>query len=104
MNHILQPLESALPDLSRQTYLTVPEAREYLRFGSSKAVYCWASTYRIPKCRRGKNILFRRRDLDLALEGRLKPSARQSSIALVHGESVRENSRVEKSRNRDGQE
>jgi hypothetical protein len=72
--------------MSEQTYLTVPEAREYLRFGTDKAVYCWASTYRIPRLRRGKVILFRRRDLDLAVSGQLKTEV--EPMALVHGRSV----------------
>lgn len=66
----LQPanLPQAPVDLSRQTYLSVPEATVYLRFQSKKALYCWVAEHGIPKCRRGRVLLFLRRDLDEAVQ------------------------------------
>lgn len=49
------------------TYLTADEAREYLRFKTIRALYRWASANAIPKCRRGRSMLFLRRDLDEAV-------------------------------------
>ena len=49
------------------TYLTADEAREYLRFKTIRALYHWASANAIPKCRRGRAMLFLRRDLDEAV-------------------------------------
>jgi hypothetical protein len=58
------------PDvLARQTYLTVAEATIYLRFGSRMALYHWIARTRIPRCRRGRTLLFLRRDLDDAVQG-----------------------------------
>jgi Helix-turn-helix domain len=55
--------------LARQTYLTVDEAVIYLRFVSRAAIYHWADRQGVPKCRRGRVILFLRRDLDEAVRG-----------------------------------
>lgn len=49
------------------TYLTSEEAREYLRFKTIRALYRWASANAVPKCRRGRSMLFLRRDLDEAI-------------------------------------
>lgn len=55
--------------LARQTYLTVEESIVYLCFPSRAAIYHWADRQGIPKCRRGRVILFLRRDLDEAVCG-----------------------------------
>jgi hypothetical protein len=49
------------------TYLTSEEARDYLRFPTLRALYRWASSNAVPKCRRGRSMLFLRRDLDDAV-------------------------------------
>jgi hypothetical protein len=63
------PTASSPVDLATQTYLSVDEALAYLRFRTRKALYAWADRQRIPKCRRGRTLLFLRRDLDEALQG-----------------------------------
>lgn len=55
------------PDFARNTYLTAEEAAEYLRFRSLEALRKWARRYAVPKCRRGRALLFLRRDLDEAV-------------------------------------
>lgn len=65
-------LRHARLDLERQTYLTVSEAVVYLRFTRcvqpENALYQWVRDHRIPKCRRGRTVLFLRRDLDQAVQ------------------------------------
>jgi len=71
-----QPVTStSAVDLSTQTYLTIPQVREYLQFPSEDAVYRWVYRHRIPKCRVGRKLLFLRRDLDDAVRGRLRKLA-----------------------------
>lgn len=60
-----------LERLSRQTYLTVDELVAYLRFPSRKAAYHWVIVSGIPKCRRGRTLLFLRRDVDGLVQGQL---------------------------------
>jgi hypothetical protein len=63
------------------TYLTADEARDYLRFRTIRALYRWASANAVPKCRRGRSMLFLRRDLDEAVGNTqrvLKPRSSQS--------------------------
>lgn len=55
-------------DLSRQTYLSVDQATQYLCFPSRNAFRLWAGRHGIPKCRRGRTLLFLRRDLDEAVQ------------------------------------
>ena len=55
--------------LARQTYLTVDQAVQFLCFPSRAAIYHWADRQGIPKCRRGRVILFLRRDLNEAVCG-----------------------------------
>jgi hypothetical protein len=55
-------------DLSRETYLTVDQTIAYLKFPTANAVHLWASRKRVPKCRRGRIVLFLRRDLDNAVQ------------------------------------
>jgi hypothetical protein len=59
--------------LARQTYLTIPETRHYLRFSSNAAVYMWILRHRFPKCRRGRTVLLLRRDLDEAVQPAWRP-------------------------------
>jgi len=56
--------------LASATYLTVPQAVDYLSFCSPAAFYMWVGRQQIPKCRTGRRLLFLRRDLDEAVQGR----------------------------------
>ena len=55
-------------ELARQTYLTVDEAAQYLCFPSRNAFYHWIGRSGVPRCRRGRVLLFLRRDLDEAVQ------------------------------------
>jgi Helix-turn-helix domain len=50
--------------LDAQTYLTVDEVAEYLRFPNRRAAYKWAVRQGIPSCSRGRVLLYLRRDID----------------------------------------
>lgn len=54
--------------LCRQTYLSMAEAADYLRFCSVKAFREWTYRARLPKCRAGRKVLFFRKDLDAAVQ------------------------------------
>lgn len=50
------------------TYITVEEARDYLKFPSADAFRVWARRNAVPTLRRGqRTLLFLRRDLDDAV-------------------------------------
>lgn len=53
--------------LATSLYLTVPEGAAYLRFPSVHAFECWLTRRAVPRCRRGRTVLFFRRDLDAAV-------------------------------------
>lgn len=76
-----QPRElstTSLDVLARSVYLTVPEAAAYLRFRSVQAFECWVSRNPLPKARRGRTVLFFRKDLDAAVApAYLSPAAKQ---------------------------
>lgn len=55
-------------DLSRQTYLTVSQTKDYLQLASIWSVYRWQKTNRVPTCRVGRSIRFLRRDIDEAVQ------------------------------------
>lgn len=74
-------LDRAPLHLAGATYLTVPEAVEYLRFASKPALYLWAERHQIPKCRRGRTLLFLRRDLDEAVQ----PEPREQTLRAGRG-------------------
>jgi hypothetical protein len=57
-----------LDALLRHTYLTVSEAADYTRKPTINAFWKWAAKAAIPKCRQGRAVLYRRRDLDLAMQ------------------------------------
>lgn len=71
-------LNRPLVDVSRATYLSVPEAVEYLRFGSAPAFYMWVGRHQIPKCRTGRRLLFLRRDLDEAVQAKDRKAIRET--------------------------
>ena len=50
-------------DFSRDTYLTVREAMQYLKLPTPKAVYNWTYRRRVPRCHAG-GLRFLKRDLD----------------------------------------
>ena len=52
--------------LATQTYLSLEEAGRYTR-RSPEAFRQWARRARLPKCRMGRSVLYRRRDIDLAI-------------------------------------
>ena len=54
--------------LRKQTWLTVPQAMAYLQFPSEAAVREWATRHGIRKGRRGRTLVFRRTDLDRAVD------------------------------------
>lgn len=56
-----------LAELAELSYLTVPEAADYTRRPSVNAFRKWAYKARLPVCRAGRAVLYRRRDLDRAL-------------------------------------
>lgn len=74
-------LPNAPLDLSRATYLSVPQAVEYLAFVSAAAFYMWVGRQQIPKCRTGRRLLFLRRDLDEAVQAKNRRAARVVSHA-----------------------
>lgn len=53
--------------LAKSVYLTVPEAASYLRFPTVHAFECWLTGRAIPRARRGRVVLFFRKDLDAAV-------------------------------------
>ncbi len=71
-------LHGAPLDLSREVYLTVAEAARYTRSVSVPAFRKWAYRAHLPKCRRGRRVLYFRRDIDAALQPEyMKPSHRR---------------------------
>jgi excisionase family DNA binding protein len=50
-------------------YLTARETIEYLRLGSSSALYRLIREHRLPHVRRGRRLLFDTRELDAWLRG-----------------------------------
>lgn len=56
--------------MSASTYLTADEAAAELRFPSRNAFYVWRSRHpnKLPAYKRGRVLLFRRVDVELALE------------------------------------
>lgn len=52
------------------TYLTAAEARDYLRFATTNAFRLWVRRHGVPKLKRGRSLLFLRRDLDDVVNGR----------------------------------
>ena len=62
--------------LRSRTWLDVPQAMAYLGFPSAAAVREWATRHGIRKGRRGRTLVFRRTDLDRAVDalsgGRMK--------------------------------
>jgi hypothetical protein len=54
--------------LRKQTWLTVPQVVAYLHFPSEAAVREWATRHGIRKGRRGRTLVFRRTDLDRAVQ------------------------------------
>lgn len=54
-------------DYSHQTWLTVPEATDYLRFPSVAAFRQWVRRYGIASAHKGRAVMFLRRDLDAAV-------------------------------------
>lgn len=54
--------------LARQRYLTNEEAAAYLRFPSKKAFVMWAGRQALPCCKRGRNTLYLRTDLEQRVE------------------------------------
>jgi hypothetical protein len=61
---------AALEALPRQTYLDTNEACVYARFLTLDAFYTWVRRHSVPKLKRGRSLLFLRRDLDDVLQGR----------------------------------
>lgn len=63
--HLKEPLFDDLR-LGRQTYLTVPELRQYGGFKSKNATYLFLSRYRarVPSYRRGGTVVVLRREYD----------------------------------------
>lgn len=53
--------------LDAQTYLSIPDLVEYLRFPSEEAARCWARRQRLRHLRRGRALLFKRTDIEAAL-------------------------------------
>lgn len=49
-------------------YLTPPEAASYVRATSLNAFWLWVNRHHVPKCYRGRRVLFRISDLDRQLE------------------------------------
>lgn len=74
---LLQELAEALAGSASlsTTYLTAKEAAVYLRFSTVRAFYEWVRRHGITKLRKGRRVLFLRRDLDDAL--RRYPGARR---------------------------
>lgn len=67
--------DTPLDQLARSVFLTVPEAAAFLRFPSVKAFHEWARRRAIPRCRRGRVLLFYRKDLEAAVRpDYLKPT------------------------------
>lgn len=64
------------------TYLTTVEAKDYLRFKSMKGLYRWSESHAVPRCRRGRTILFLKRDLDEAV-GNVRHAAKSATSASV---------------------
>jgi hypothetical protein len=61
-------LNAAPLDLSRQTYLSIGHAMQYLDFeGSRHAFYVWLSRHKVPRFHAG-GLKMRRRDLDQAVQ------------------------------------
>lgn len=57
------------------TYLTTEEARDYLRFPTVAALRMWAHRHNVPRLKRGRTVLFLRRDLDDVVQGRFNVQA-----------------------------
>jgi excisionase family DNA binding protein len=53
--------------LATSTFLTVPEAAVYLRFATVRAFEKWLERHPTPKARRGRTVLFYRKDLEAAV-------------------------------------
>lgn len=67
-----QPRElsaAAIEGLCRQTYLDTDETCHYLRFETLDALYAWMRRHVVPRFKRGRILLFARRDLDAVLAG-----------------------------------
>jgi hypothetical protein len=62
--------------LAKQRYLTNEEAAAYLRFPSTEAFVKWTRRQALPCCKRGRNTLYLRTDLEARVErtlGRPEP-------------------------------
>lgn len=78
-SQILQRLDA---EPKQATYLTTAQTVAYLQFASVDALYVWVSRQRIPKCRRGRTVLFLKRDLDEAVAPpRVEPDRRKRDRA-----------------------
>lgn len=54
--------------LATQTYLTAAEAACFTRRPSAHAFHQWATRTGLPKCRMGRAVLYRRRDIERAID------------------------------------
>lgn len=73
-------------DLSRRTYLSVPQLQEYLDFPSAQATRQWLFRHkrRVPKCNRfGRRVLVLRRDVDEAVQ------TEDRKLSVAHASSHR---------------
>lgn len=61
-----------LDALARLTFLTASEAADFLRKPSVSAFRQWAYDARLPRCRAGRSVLYRRRDLEAAVDPQSK--------------------------------
>ncbi len=69
--------------MTSTTYLTVPEAADYLRFPTPHAFRAWARRHGLPSCRRGgRTLLFLRRDLDEAVGNRRHATQSRTAASL----------------------
>ena len=79
-----------LEAISKSVYLTSDEAAALLRFPSKAAFMKFVYRHGLPKCHAGRRVLFRRRDLDDAVNPQSKRFARLNAGGDQHRDKPEE--------------